>query len=183
MPPVPSTIVPLRIIRSYSAMFSSSPLAVEGLVDDNKERIADLKQPRTISRGCHRYFPKPQRMSLVLKGIRMIRCRVSLLRLSRGPSAHGLDPWRRPGPISAWAPAFAGVIEWWWQHWSADEINRMYGFELAGKLAVVGDHIIGQIEVDAPAAASRGPELSQSPMSRLVVGVVIRPRSRRTKPA
>src|SRR5271169_3954491 len=117
MPPVPSTIVPLRIIRSYSAMFSSSSLAVEGLVDDNKERIADLKQPRTISRGCHRHFPKRQWMSL------------------------------------------------------------------APELAVVGDHIIGQIEVDASATALRGAELSQSPFSRLVVGVVIRPRCRRTKPA
>jgi hypothetical protein len=54
----------LRIIRSYSAMFSFSPLAVEGLVDDNKERIADLKEPRTISRGCHRHFPKLKRMPL-----------------------------------------------------------------------------------------------------------------------
>jgi hypothetical protein len=53
---------------------------------------------------------------------------------------------------------------------------------LADELTVVGDAVIGQIEVDAAAAASRGAELSQPPSSRLIVSVIIRPSSWRAEP-
>jgi hypothetical protein len=46
--------------------------------------------------------------ALVHRFIQLMQLDV-LSALSRGPSAHGLVPWGRPGPLLPWAPAFAGV--------------------------------------------------------------------------
>jgi len=46
----------LRMIRLYSATFSSSHSQWAGSIADNKECIADRKQPETVSYGCYRYI-------------------------------------------------------------------------------------------------------------------------------
>src|SRR6266446_7360873 len=51
------------------------------------------------------------------------------------------------------------------------------------ELAVIGVSTAHQIEIDAAAAALRGAKLGQSPISRLVIGVVIGPRGRGGEPA
>ena len=51
------------------------------------------------------------------------------------------------------------------------------------ELAVIGVSTADQIEIDAAAAALRGAKLGQSPISRLVIGVVIGPRGRSGEPA
>src|SRR5271167_1096502 len=111
-------------------------------------------------------------MSLTLRGTRMLRCRVSFLRFP-GAGRDPFPPWA-PAPCSLPGAGFAGVTEF-----DGGSIDC----PLSPELAVIGDHIIGQIEVDASATALRGAKLSQSPLSRLVVGVVFRPSGRSGEPA